>query len=117
MYPLRTSTVKGASTGASLVGLLATSRVLKAYPIEPADEVAYPRWVLPVLGLLIVLVTAALGLHAWLQSLVLAPHDEAALATFLAVLVTASWVSAVGLVSAIALLAVLWASRSRPRDR
>ena len=112
MYPLgRACGVKGASSEAGLVRLLTTSRVLRAFSIERADDRAWPPWAPPALGLLIVLVTAALGLHAWLYSLAPLSRDEAALATYLAILFTVSWVSAIGLISAITLLAVLCLSR------
>ncbi len=114
MYPLgRAFGAKGASSHAGLVRLLTTSRVLKAYSIRRADDLAFPPWVRPALGLLIVLVTAALGLHAWLYSLAPLSRDEAALATYLALLFTVSWVSAIGLVSAVSLLAVLLVSKDR----
>lgn len=111
MYPFQAVDVGEVSSEAGLVPLLTTSRVLKAYPVDRADLVSCPRWVLASLGLLIVLVTAAVGPYAWLYSLGPASSDEVALATFLALLVTASWLSATWIVAAIALLAVLWGIR------
>lgn len=114
MYPFgRAFGVNRASPEASLMRRLTTSRVLKAYSIDEPDEVAWPPWVHPAIGLLTLLVTVALGLHAWLYILAPLSRDEAALATYLALLVTVSWVSAIGLISAIALLAVRWVSRVR----
>ena len=69
----------------------------------------------PVLGLLIMLVTVAPGLHVWLYHLAPLSRDEAALATYLAAQVTVSCVSAIGLVSAIVLRTVLWGSKDRRR--